>query len=216
MKRYMKIIGAALMTIMCFVVPAMAAGGDAVVADGSISLSNVESDPDVTVSNAMSFSEMVERYAENAGITYQEALDEFPNVAAPCATSTYDIYYRVFSITLNVDTSYKPHLEIFCQTSEGGHFRNIDSIYDVQLVRSYGGTSKQFDGKVNVWLRNHNKIEYVVNGDFYNNGTTSITAGLGGTINVGESGSVTFSVTGGFTGSHYKYFYKHDTVTYGG
>ena len=180
---------------------------------GIIDFSNIENNPNVSVSEVLTFSEMVERYAKNAGITYWEALEMFPN-----ASSTYSargVYYREFTVTLDVDKKYKPSLKFYCETAEGGNFRNINAIYSVQLVREYNGKSKQFSGDIQVWLRNTYAIEYVVNGDFYNNGTTTFSGGGNGKFGIAEIIDLTFTASFTYVSNHYKYFYVHDTAVYG-
>ncbi len=108
---------------------------------------------------------------------------------------------------------YQPYLDFYCATSEGGHFFNINSIYSIQLVRSYNGISKQFGGEVNAWLRSSNSIEYYVNGDFFNNGTTTVSGGIGVNAGLNVKCSATYSVS--YSSNHYKYFYVHKTIKYG-
>lgn len=214
MKKLMRLSALFLLIVMCFTVSASAAEEvDSFEEHTVIHFLDVDNNPDISVSDVMTFSEMVERYADNAGITYQEALEMFPN--RPTAHSTNDIYYRVFTAGLNVSDEYKPHLEFYCETAEGGSFRNINSIYSVQLVRSYNGISKQFGGDIEVWLRNTYSIEYVVNGDFYNNGTTTVTGGAGVEIGLAESAKLTFSASMATSSNHYTYFYAHETAKYG-
>lgn len=215
-KNYVRFFSVLLLVAMCLPFSVNAAEPDATVSQsGTIDLWNIENNPNVSVSERLTFPEMVERYANNEGISYQEALRAFPEEAAdPSPKATYR---RVFTITLSVNNGkYKPHLEIFCNTSEGGHFRNIDSIYSVQLVRSYNGISKQFKGEVKVWLREHNTIEYLVNGDFYNNGSTTSTITSGGTVGINKLFSLSFGASITSASNHYAYFYTHNTVTFSG
>lgn len=213
MKHTKKILSALFLVAMCLPLPAYAAEPDSSTLHGVIDLSDVENNPNVFISEPMSFPEMVTQYAENEGISYQEALAILPEAAE---NTTRSIEYRTFTVYLPVTNSYKPHIDFLCQTSEGGHFRNIDSIYSIQLVRSYGSVSKQFNGQIEAWLRTHNKIEYVVNGDFFNNGATTASGGTNISIPVGGKATVTFEASISTTSNHYTYFYKHDTVTYGG
>ena len=70
--------------------------------------------------------------------------------------------------------------------------------------------SKQFQGTIKVWLRSTQQIEYVINGDFYNNGTTSSSGGIGVNAGINQLISISFSASSTTTSNHYKYFYKHD------
>lgn len=204
MKKFTLLLALLFVFSTCVAMPAYAAGDSPVDVHGVLNLTDVESNPDITVSEVMTFTEMVEHYAMSAGITYEEALLAFPNQANTRATM--DIFYRVFSQTLNVTSVYKPQLEFYCETAEGGNFRNINSIYSVQLVRSYNGISKQYSGDIEVWLRSTYAIEYTVNGDFYNNGTTTISGGANLQIGLDEIGKLTFTVSGSYQNNHYAYF----------
>lgn len=213
MKKTMTLIIAMAFACSCLFIPAHAHEADPSVYSGSIDLLSVSGNPDVTVSEVMTYDEMIQHYAQNEGITYAEAAKLFP--APRSVDGTNDIGYRTFIANLDVTSEYKPHLEFYCETAEGGHFFNINSIYSVQLVRIYGSISKQFSGDVEVWLRSSNSIEYVVNGDFYNYGTTTTSGGAGLDINLGKSAKISFSASIASTDNLYAPFYKHTTVYYG-
>ena len=202
------------MAFVCviFFTPVCATEVDSSVCAGSIDLRSITNNPDVIISEVMSYEEMIRHYAQNEGIAYSEATRRL--ASASDEGSTRDLTYRTFSVILNVTDTYKPSLHFYCETAEGGHFFNINSIYSVQLVRSYGSISKQFGGDIDVWLRSTQSIEYVVNGDFYNNGTTTVTGGGGLDIGLNESSKISFSASLATTSNHYKYFYKHDTMIF--
>lgn len=158
-------------------------------------------------SKIMTFEEMVNHYANKNGISYNEALKYIPTDIKASATDR-SIRYYTRSVSLNVTASYKPTLEFYCQIAAGTSTYNILSIYNVELDRNYRGVSKQFQGKIQAWLRSTQNIEYVVNGDFYNNGTTTVSGGIG--VNAGLDELVTVSFGVSYSSNHYKYFYKHD------
>lgn len=167
----------------------------------------------IEVSEPMTYEESVARYAELNNITYSEALSEFP--VQPMMRSS-NFTSRELVVTLDVTSTYKPTLHFFCETSEGSSpsMWGILNIYSVQLVRDYNGTSYQFDGGIEFWLRSAYQIEYVVNGDFYRNATTTSGGGFSGSVNIGEHGSFSFSVSGGTSSNHYTYFYEHETKAF--
>lgn len=84
----------------------------------------------------------------------------------------------------------------------------IKQLNNISILRSYNGISKVFSGNVYCNLEDYRTIYYEVNGDFYNNGTISVSAGLN--IEIGESGSVSFGVTG--SSNHFKYFYSNGRI----
>ena len=149
--------------------------------------------------------------AKNADMSYDEVLRMLPDTMQTQAARSNA--YRSFTARLYVTDEYQPYLDFYCATSEGGHFFNINSIYSIQLVRSYNGISKQFGGEVNAWLRSSNSIEYYVNGDFFNNGTTTVSGGIGVNAGLNVKCSATYSVS--YSSNHYKYFYVHKTIKYG-
>lgn len=164
---------------------------------------------EVTVSEAMTYDEMVVTLAENSGISYQAAKDE---LAEPTSTQ---FTYRVLSVTLNVTSTYKPTLDFYCETSESRYW-GIKSIFSVQLNREYNGISKQFIGNIDVYLRSAYQIQYIINGDFYNNATVTIIGGADLDIGIGGVGSITFEGSISSTSNHYKYFYDDALVAFQG
>lgn len=220
MKKNLTLFIAFLLIFSCIAMPANAEKIDYSGERGSINFADIANNPNISVSDIMTFPEMVERYAENEGITYQEALTRFPNKPATTRATPNSTKYMVFSANLMVNDNFRPHLEFYCEVVYGGHFWNINSIYKVQLVRSYTNAqnitiSKQFSGDVSAWLRSGYSIEYSVNGDFFNNGTTSVTSegSVGGKID--DLVSVTYTASTTTTSNHYQYFYGHNTEYYG-
>ena len=169
-------------------------------------------DSDIQVSAPMSFSEMVNHYMEVNGVSYDEALKAFP-VRLQKETRA-SATYRTLSVSLTVTSTHRPRIEFYCRTSESGSYWGILSIYSVQLVRSYSGISKQFTGNISVWLRSAYQIEYTINGDFYNNGTTTVSGGGGLDLGIGESVNISLSASMSYESNHYKYFYEHRTVAF--
>lgn len=156
------------------------------------------------VSNVMSFKEMVNQVANDFSITVPEARERLGYSEAEAEKATKGNYtYRTMSSQFTVNSLYKPTMRFYCQTSESGLFRAIIKILEVNMIRGYQGLSKQFQGKVYVNLEHANKIFYIVNGDFYNNGTTTVSAGV--SIGVGQYANVSFSVKN--VSNHYQYRY---------
>lgn len=87
----------------------------------------------VTFSEPMSFSEMVTHYAEAAEISYDEALKLFPEESADSGTSSK--CHRILNIPLDVTATYKPQLELYCETSESGHYWGLSNIYLVNMEK---------------------------------------------------------------------------------
>lgn len=171
---------------------------------------------EVEVSDKMTFKEAVKEFAKNEGVSEKKAEMIFlqnersKNIVKNNASDKELIMmassstYRTISTTLTVTSQYKPSLRFYCQTSEGGGFWGIVEIINVQMNRSYNGISKQFGGSVYTKLENAGKIKWTVNGDFFNNGTTTVNGGV--SIGIGEAASVNFGVSG--STNFFKYYYK--------
>lgn len=158
---------------------------------------------------------MVARYAEIEGITFQEAREIFlavKNTNGQRDVSPRDITFRIYSASIPVTNSYHPTIDFYCEIAYGGNFWNIYSIYNVQLNRADGSKSKKFDGEIETWLRGGYTIEFIINGDFYNNCTGEISGKLGAAITVGGTAVIAFELTGALSSNHYKYCYYHRTM----
>ena len=96
--------------------------------------------------------------------------------------------------------------------AEGGHgVYFIRQVLSASLDRSYHGTSKLFSGNLYYNLESRTRLYYRLDGDFYDNGTISISGGGG--VGIGQWGSLNFSVS--YSTSHYKYIYKTGYIYYG-
>lgn len=207
------------MVCVCAVIPVYAMEQPAsIVQKGSLDITNWENDPNIEVSDPMSYEEMISRYAQNADISVETAKMMFPEKKQTYGTR--DIHYREFREYLDVTNEYRPHISFFCETAEGGSTFNILNIYSVQLVRISENTltgatiSKQFSGDLQAWLRGVWKIEYVINGDFYNYGTTTVTGGMEVNAGINELVSIRFNVSSSTSSNHYAPFYKHRFIEY--
>lgn len=169
---------------------------------------------EVRVSDVMSYDEMVQTYAKEMKIPLIKAYKEF---ASEDGTSLADVRaatYRELSVGLDVAANYHPSIRFFCNTSESGNYWGITSIYKVTLNRNYNGTTRQFAGEIDCWLRSAYQIEWYVNGDFYNNGTTNFSGGASGSWKLNEKITIQFSISGSYSSSHFAYYYNHITTSF--
>lgn len=176
---------------------AEATSEDSSITDGTVSLDTESSN--VEVSEVMTFDELVQEIAEDQGISKSEASNQViasspkknSRTAAVAAAATY----RTLSQTFTVTGTYKPAIKFYVQTTEGGSFRAIVKVLNVSLNRAHLGTgkSKQFGGTVYTYLEDPNRIYWEVNGDWYNNGTT--TGGGSLNIGVGKAASLEFNLS---------------------
>lgn len=166
----------------------------------------------VTFSEPMSFSEMVTHYAETTEISYDEALKLFPEESNDNATSSK--YYRILNIPLDVTATYKPQLELYCETSESGHYWGLSNIYLINMEKNHDGSSKQFSGDVDIWFRNGYELEYIVNGDFYNNGTMTMSDNTDLDFTEDNYAHISFTTSSSIMPVHYQYCYDYQTLTF--
>lgn len=101
--------------------------------------------------------------------------------------------YQTFYSQLKGVGVYKPSLAFYCEVNEGGNYRGIVALLNTQLIRESNGISKQFAGDVYTKLESANTIKYTVNGDFYENGSVSISKGV--SIKVGEFITYNYTIT---------------------
>lgn len=152
------------------------------------------------------YEKVVNEISKNTNLSYEDASKLInPNLIKETRSGkVVRATYRNITRTITVSNIYKPKLVWYCETDESGQFRAIRKIKNTSMNRSYNGTSKQFSGKVYTNLEDPNRIYYEVNGDFYNNGTTTVSGGT--EISVGKSGTANFSVS--YSSNHFKYHYS--------
>lgn len=169
---------------------------------------------EIMVSEVMTFNEMVECYAKEMGISLIQAYKEFSINDNVSLVEAKAATYRELAVGLGVTETYRPSIRFYCNTSESGNYWGITSIYKVTLNRTYNGISKQFDGEVDAWLRSAYQIEWMANGDFYNNATQSFGASVTGDFKLNDSIHIDFGVSGSTSSNHYAYYYWHTTTSF--
>lgn len=161
----------------------------------------------------MTFTEMVSVYAENNDISFIEAYTELlkgrSNIETSSARSSS---YRVLTVGLYVNSGYKPSIDYYVTTSESGSYWGITSIYSVQLNRIYKGASKVFQGNLESWLRSPYQIEYIINGDFYNQATSTSSYTISGSW--GTNVKISLTITASNSSSYYAPIYQSRTVSF--
>lgn len=136
----------------------------------------------------------------------QERIFEWRSIASEnYITSTYYDYGYVRKM-ITVSSSYKPTAMFYTkwQYSQGNPTPDaIVSVLNASLNRSYNDKTKQFSGTLFYHLEAYNKLFFELNGDFYDNGTTTYSGGV--SIGISENSSIKFSVT--YSSNHYKYIF---------
>ncbi|MGM9903752.1 MAG: hypothetical protein ACI32O_07460 [Enterococcus sp.] len=196
-----------LLALVAFAIPSSVSAVGQNFSEESINTSESQ----LIVSDVLTYEQMIKEIAYDYGISEEQAQIQIGYTEDMAQKAIQEkATFRTLSQMFTVNTSYKPTMRFYCETSESGSFRAIKKILEVNMIRGYNGLSKQFTGNVYVNLEDANRIFYIVNGDFYNNGTTSWNAGV--SIGVGGSATVKFGISG--ASSHYQYRYVESRIVF--
>lgn len=195
-------------------IPSVAAEEDANVTSGVLNLNS----RDMVVSDVLSFDEVVELIANDNGISVKEATKQLiSNYAADNSLMSVEAArnqleratYRSLSQRFTVTSAYRPSVNFYCETNEGSYYWGIVRILNVGMNREYNGIVKQFGGSVYSHLENAGSIFWIVNGDFYEYGNTTVNGGVN--IRAGESATVYFNIS--HSNNHFAYCYREGRLT---
>ena len=119
----------------------------------------------ITIGPVMSYDAMVEYMVSEKDIPYREAMRSLSAEKGSAHTGQY----RVLSVALTVNgkASYQPSLDFYCEVSAKDGVWGIAAIHRAQIDGFCNGVTGQFYGDISFWLRGPERIEYIVNGDFY-------------------------------------------------
>ncbi|MBW9211810.1 MULTISPECIES: hypothetical protein [Terrabacteria group] len=173
----------------------------------------------ISISEPMTKEEAARKLSSEKRISYEKAFitlyPEAYKINQIVKSSTTSDTTRELTVGLTVKKGvYHPHMAFYCYTSEWGKYWGIKSMYYVTLVRSYKGTSKQFSGDIRAWLRSPYQIEYVINGDFYENATQTTSASASGEFGLHKLVKIRGGISKSVSSNHYSYFYEHRTVAF--
>ena len=123
---------------------------------------------------------------------------------------SYD-YWTIYA-TCKVTDEYKcrPYFYTYSSFLSGGYPNSIEQVLYANIDRNCNGISKQFAGTLYYKLEAANKLYWDLNGDFYNNGSTTI--GGGASIGIGESSSINLQVS--YSSNHYAYCHESGRITF--
>ncbi|MCR8979197.1 hypothetical protein [Brevibacillus laterosporus] len=158
----------------------------------------------------ITYEEAMKRIAKYSERTLEEVMEEEAKLqkeSTLLAASSKITGWREYRTKLEVKKSWTPDLVVIARTNTSGSAKWIDSIRYASIDREYNGISKGFSGKIEAWIDDRQVgIDYLVDGDFFNNGSTTLTGQAG--VDTGIF-SATFGVSG--SNNHYKYFrdYSH-------
>ena len=153
-------------------------------------------DDNIIKSKLLTYDELINEVIKNENLSVEEA-KKFLGINDMLRNGDY---YRTYKYRVQVTSSYKPTIVFYCKTSEWNNYRGIISVLNTSLNRSYNGVSKQFSGTLYTNLEDAETIYFELNGDFYDNGTTTFSGGT--SIKVGEKTTINFGVN--YAKSHFK------------
>lgn len=199
------------MTVIMMIVPTIAFAGQISTTEETNFVDKIELS--AAQVKEISYEDMIQNIADRTGKTTKEVSENIPNrieqmnnLPNPLGLtrSRVNKYYTV-STQISVTAAYKPTFYAYCLGWEdkGASVmpRGLIEIQYVDLNRSYKGLSKQFSGRIYGRLEDNWTLYYDVNGDFYNNGTTS--ADIGGSAGIDKVAEANFSIA--YASNHYKY-----------
>ncbi|WP_214831019.1 hypothetical protein [Exiguobacterium sp. s56] len=174
-------------------------------------LEDLEKTGNVTVEE-VTYDQFVTETAEQKGLSKEEVKRIHPNrsklsgttpssfstrsslVSTQAVSSNVNRMHRV-TITQNVGISYKPSVQIFIWTYSSGSFVQYKYIEDVGIIQPSQTNSKKFEGVVKAKITGTTSVWWMINGDFYDHGSTTVTVGGQGPVAVkGKTVTANFSI----------------------
>lgn len=139
----------------------------------------------------------------------QERINEWRSIGFENYANSTFYDYGYIKKEILVTNTYKPTAMFYTKWQYTSGHETPDAIVNIlnaSLNRSYNGRTKQFSGTLFYHLESYNKLFFELNGDFYDNGSTTYTGGA--SIGVKENSSINFSIS--YSSNHYKYvFYPY-------
>ncbi|WP_119790501.1 hypothetical protein [Paenibacillus thiaminolyticus] len=186
--------------------------------EGFIDLNNLDKlDGNITVRD-VSYDSAMASIAKLQGISIEEAKRIHPDKTSQglhkeLRNLASNVWIKEISVEQQVTAFYKPTLKIYAYYYSSGSFRQFEEIVSVQLDRNSSaavGFTKQFSGNLEAEIPTNNPTQmwWLINGDFYDNGTTTIS----GSVTAGGSmwkGTGTIQ----HASNHYKYWYNSGTYS---
>lgn len=168
---------------------------------------NINSD-NITVSEPMTYDEIVEKYSNDTGIPIEEAKEIFDNQLKSygiAQTRAAGDRYITISTEIEVTNAYFPTVNFYCYVNSDSHYGFIREVLNVSIDTDFNGTSYLFDGSIYFNLEDPTTIYYLVNGNWYKTG-----GGL--SFSIGNS-VASFGLS--FSSGHYAYSYIEDRLNWG-
>ncbi|GIP53595.1 MULTISPECIES: hypothetical protein [Paenibacillus] len=146
----------------------------------------------------LTYEEMAQQIAKNRNVS-----EKYVRSLLSERSSEPNYYYTHFYQQFEVgDTGWFPQIDFYIKCE--GIYRDFIKVEDLNLIRSYNYISKQFTGKLQAKVEDVKSIYWVINGDFYNNGTTK--QSFSGGVSASDYATLSFSIES--QNNHFGYVYK--------
>lgn len=149
-------------------------------------------------STEVSKNDIINDYIKNTGVSYEEAswlLFPSSRMRSVNTAGVDSVSYVRLASSFQDDTlyAYVPgdagQVYFYCEVSKSGWFRGIKRI----IYAGYNAGDLVFSGNFQYALPDANRIHYTLSGGLYS--TTTTTVSTGGSIGIGEAGSVNIQVS---------------------
>ena len=167
-------------------------------------------------SELMTYDEILEKMIED-GIPREEAIkclnssETLNDAKTNSIIAPNDISYTTRSVQVKVTSTYYVTINFYITVDSAYGAYYIKEVNNVSLNRDYNGKVKLFAGEIYYKQENRITVYYLINGDFYDKGSLSVSGG--GAVGIGESAKLNFSVS--YSSDYYAYIYKPDRIFYG-
>lgn len=149
----------------------------------------------------LSYGELIHQIAVNRNESTEKIRNIFSKSESSGAVDKifYVHFYRSFEVG---NTGWYPQIDVYVKCK--GAYKDFVEIDDLHLKRSYNSGSKAFNGKFRAKIEGSKRIYWVINGDFYDNGTTQTS--FSGAVGMDDDATLSFSVEN--QKGHFGYVYK--------
>lgn len=167
-------------------------------------LRNPNKYPNIIIEGPYNKEEIVDIISKNENITQSQVLSQIFSGNKSNISSSSNIGYLTFRERVQVTWLYEVEVRFYIECEFYGGGPEPTALLRVirgSLDRGVSGISKNFEGELFYHLESDTRMYWELNGDFYNNGTTTFSGG--GEIGLKESAKIVFNVS--YSTDHYKY-----------
>ncbi len=124
-------------------------------------------------SESLTLDGLAAQMATDTNMTMEQARQRIEEESTNELGASDQTQYVVFTSFFHVNDTFTPYLKIYCEIEPSGSNHYLTRVISYHMVHIFGSMNKPFAGTVDVSLENPNKLHYVINGDFYEQGITT-------------------------------------------